>query len=133
MAVLGIDFGQRRIGLALSEGFLTRPYLTLKNDKNFFRHLEEICTREGVKKIVIGLPEGKNQAKVKVFGEKIKKTVNLPTFFVSEVMSTREALTRLIQSGRSKKDRKKMLDASAAAIILESYLNQDQSRTKDEV
>lgn len=130
MAVLGIDFGQRRIGLALSEGFLARPYTLLKNDKNFLTRLKEICAREEVEKIIIGLPEGKNQAEIKKFAKKIQKKTGLPIFFVSEVMSTRQALTRLIQSGRSKKYRQKTIDASSAAVILESYLSQSQSDRK---
>jgi len=125
MAVLGIDFGQRRIGLALSEGFLARPYNVLKNDQDFFNQLKDICRKEAVKKVVIGLPEGKNKTKVKKFAEEVEKSVGLPTFFVSEIMSSKEAQKRLIQAGRSRKYRRSQIDAVSAAVILESYLNQD--------
>jgi len=126
MAVLGVDFGQRRIGLALSEGFLARPYDVLQNDQNFFSRLKAICVREAIEKIVLGLPEGENQAKVKKFAKEVKNKVDLPIFFVSEVMSSKEAQKRLIQSGRSRKYRRSVIDAASAAVILESYLNQNQ-------
>lgn len=130
MSILGIDFGQRRCGIALSAGVLAQPYALLKNDGNFFIHLKEICIKENVERIVIGLPEGKNQREVRKFAKMVKKETKLPISFVSEVMSTQQALARLIQSQRSKKYRKKAVDAVSAAVILESYLSEFDSNKK---
>jgi len=123
MAILGIDFGQRKIGLALSEGFFAEPYGVLKNDRNFFGKLKTICKNEEIKKIVIGLPEGENRSKVKKFAEEVERKIKVPVFLTSEVMSTKEAQEKLIQSGRTKKSRRQLIDAASAAVILESYLN----------
>jgi putative Holliday junction resolvase len=133
MAILGIDYGQSHIGLAFSEGLLARPYKVLKNDRNFLAQLKKICQSQEIGEIVLGLPEGKSQREIKKFARKVEEQTRLPVFLVSEVMSTREALARLIQSQRSKKYRKKTIDASSAAVILESYLNQAQPKEKDEI
>jgi len=72
---------------------------------------------------VIGLPEGENRSKVKKFAEEVERKIKVPVFLTSEVMSTKEAQEKLIQSGRTKKSRRQLIDAASAAVILESYLN----------
>lgn len=129
--ILGIDFGTRRVGVALSDdaGTMAFPHATLDADNNIIEKIRALCEREGVGKIVIGLPQAPGSmsdtamtARVRAFGESLKK-IGLPIEFESEFFSTGEAK----DSGATKKEH---IDASAAAIILQSYLERRKNMVR---
>lgn len=132
MRFLGVDYGSKRIGLAISdeEGLLAFPYLTCETEqlkKGRYRQLKEICKKEKVEKIVIGLPisfSGKEEQQardVRGFAQDLKEEIDLPVEFENEVLTTELAKRHF--KGRGYKNVKVKLDASAAAIILQSYLD----------
>lgn len=128
MAILSIDYGEKRIGLALGEiGGLVQTLEVLKNNKNAVSKIKEICERLAVKEIIIGVPfnsEGRvgyAARKVKRFAKNLKEEIALPVIFVDEVFTSEKALSLAIQSGKKKKDRK-YLDSISAAILLQEYL-----------
>lgn len=121
MKYLGIDFGTKRIGIAVSDngGILAFPHAVVENNEKFFERLREIVKKEGTKKIVVGMPKalsGKETAmtmRVKDFIEKLKRE----GFIVveeDEIFSTKIA---------KENAREDMRDASAAALILQQYLD----------
>ncbi len=123
MRYLGIDYGQKKIGLALSdpEGRIAFPHSTA-------RTLEEaaaIATREGVGAVVIGLPipfRGRPSAQtraVRAFAARLERALQLPMAFENEVFTTKLA-ERHTAKGKA--------DASAAALILQSYLDKHHAR-----
>jgi len=132
MRILGIDYGSKRIGLAISdeEGLLAFPYLTCETEKlkkERYNLLKEICKKESVEKIVIGLPisfSGKEEQQARDtrgFAQDLKEALNLPVEFENEVLTTELAKRHF--KGMGYKHVKVKLDASAAAIILQSYLD----------
>lgn len=131
--ILGIDYGRRRLGLALSDegGILASPldvYSRRKLDQDlaFLTHLIE--ERE-VKKIVLGLPLNMNGSlgemarEVLSFVDTLKEKTDLPVDTFDERLTTAEAERVLIQADLSRKRRKTLHDSLAAVLILQGYLD----------
>jgi putative Holliday junction resolvase len=123
MKYIGIDYGTKRIGLATSDdgGRMAFPLRVILNSRSVVPHIVKICKDEGVETIVIGESlDFKNthnaiMRQITPFSEELKTASGLPVVFMNEVLSSREA-THI--QGDNKEN-----DASAAAIILQSYLN----------
>ena len=130
MRHLGIDFGSRKIGLALSDeaGTMGFPYGIVPNDRNLLANLVALIDKERVEAIVMG--ESLNfsgernpvMAEAAALAETLKDETGLPLFFEPEILTTQEAL-RDPEGVRMKGG---AVDAQAAALILTGYL----SRTK---
>lgn len=129
--IMGIDFGDSRIGIALSDplGIMASP-LTIITRTEETRDIEaiiDIIHQNEVGRIIMGLPIsmdgtiGKQAEKVKQFAAKLDKRVDIPVEFKDERLSTVVA-KNLVQEVR-KTDRKTRYDAAAAALILQSYLD----------
>lgn len=141
MRAIGIDFGEKRIGVALSDatGMLARPWRTLARETDetavaevaaIVRALE--AEAEGLATIVVGLPlrlDGSPHPltmRVRAFVEALRRRVGQPIVFQDERLSSREADARLALRERDWRKRKRLLDSAAAAVILQDYL--DSSR-----
>jgi putative Holliday junction resolvase len=137
--ILGIDVGRRRIGLAISDTTrtLARPLTTLRVGdedgpdrvaKEIVRLAEE---EDGLSAIVVGMPfrlDGTPSGQtvhVTRFIEALKSRTALPVFEEGERLTSREAESRLAVRERDWRKRKARLDAAAAAIILQDYLDRD--------
>lgn len=126
MRLLGIDYGLKRVGIALSDesGVFAFPHSVLKNDKNLLKNVVDICIKEGVKNIVIGESldyKGKCNPimeEVDLFKNMLEKELNVPVIFENETLTSAEA--------ERTQGKGKMLDASAAAIILKSYIDRNR-------
>jgi len=119
MKILGVDWGEKRIGLAIAEGSLAEPLGVVDSVEK----LLEIAKKEGVERIVLGLPEGRHEKKVKELGRRLEKELGVEVVLRGEVLSTETALKVAIEVGRGKKARR-ALDALAAAILLQEYLDE---------
>jgi len=127
MRFLGIDFGTRKIGLAISdeEGNMAFPYSVVLVDQHLLDTVATIIQKENIGGVVIG--ESRNfkgeenplMQKVHTFKAEIEKELSIPIYFEPEVLSSQEA--KRIQ-GNVKK-----LDASAATIILQSFLDKQHN------
>ena len=132
MRYLGIDFGLRRIGLALSdpEGRMAFPCLTLTRQSvdQDFQRLEELIAREGVQALVVGLPLGLDgqetltTRQARNFANKLGARTGLPLHLVNEALTSAQADEELKSAGLSAIKRKAVLDQQAAVIILRSHL-----------
>ena len=124
---MGIDYGEKRIGIALSddEGTMAFPRSVIQNDKRAIEIIIALVKSEKVESIVVGESKNNNGEKntifdaSKVFAEKLSDITGIPFLFEPELYTSAEA-ERL----QGKND---MLDASAAAIILKSYLDKKQN------
>ena len=130
MRILGIDYGTKRVGLALSDATATiaSPYRVLINDETLLNELALIIKEEEIKTIVLGLPKHMNNDLSATAGEAFKLEIELIKLGVSVVMqderrSTVEAERIMIEAGSNRKERKKQIDALAATIILQTYLD----------
>lgn len=124
MTILGIDFGRRYIGLAVSSGLIPEPLKVIVNKKGVFETIKKVVERYGVEKIILGLPEGILQKEIYRFGKELNSRLKLPVSYVSEVYTTKEAQEKSIEQGKKRKKRKVKSHALAAALILESYLRE---------
>ena len=130
---MGIDFGLARIGIALSDDtkFLATPFETYKRkgEELDIQHLIEIIKAKNVDEIVCGLPmnmAGEEQEiaiKTRTFMEKLKELTNITIEFVDERLSSLMAEEMLKETERDWQKRKEKLDAVAASIILQDYLD----------
>lgn len=119
MKILGVDWGEKRIGLAIAEDGLAEPLGVISS----VEELIELAKNQKVEKIVLGLPEGKHEKQVRELGRRLEKELGVEVVFRSEVLSTEAALKVAIKAGKGKKDRRE-LDAIAAAILLQEYLDE---------
>lgn len=122
MKYLGIDFGLRRIGLAISEGDLASPWriLEVKNFSDALQKISSIIKAGHFQKIVVGLPEGKMNKNVVGFVAALKKRgFEVETF--EETLSSKRALEVMIEQGINREKRRHE-DAYSAAEILQNYL-----------
>ncbi len=129
--VLGIDYGDTRIGLALSDPMqiITKPFVTLKNNEEFLDELKKIINEKKVEAVVVGYPVGmkgqvtKQTEKVEVFIEKLKSTLEIEIVKIDERLSSVSAENILRQQGVKTGYNKSMIDDTSAAIILQEYLD----------
>jgi putative Holliday junction resolvase len=139
MRALGIDYGRRRIGLALSDasGTLARPWKCVPGAANVAQAARALAgeiaeaARDGapVEVIVLGLPRRLNgepteqTGHVRALADHLRAMVALPLVFQDERLSSREAEALLARNERDWRKRKALLDAMAAAVILQDYLD----------
>jgi len=137
MRILGIDFGERRVGVAVSDptGTLASPLPTLKRragKRPPFAALEALAAEHGVGALVVGLPltpggeESDWTRTVREVGETLARRTGLPVHFVDERFTSVRAqrAVRSIGLPRSKREEKGRVDAAAAVLILQSWLDQ---------
>lgn len=133
MKAMGIDFGMARIGIAFSDDtkFLASPFLTYKRkgDEIDVKYFQNLIKEKQVDEIVCGLPmnmAGEEQEiakKTREFMEKVTQNLNAKLVFVDERLSSVLAEEMLMETERDWKKRKEKLDAVAASIILQDYLD----------
>jgi putative holliday junction resolvase len=132
MRLLGIDYGDNRIGLSISDELASfaHPYRTLQRDTKVFHEIRQIVERERITGIVIGLPKnmdgtlGQSAAKAKAFGDELARVIlAINIVFWDERLTTIEAQRALHAAGKNAKQSRKMIDQVAAQILLQSYLD----------
>jgi putative holliday junction resolvase len=136
MRSLGLDVGDKRIGVALSDplGILASPLLVIERGENNaeLAAIADLVKRHAVNRIIVGLPQsmdgsiGLQAEKVKAFAGKLKEVAPVPVEFRDERLTTVVAKRMMEEAGVKKPARNKRIeyDAAAAAIILQSYLNE---------
>jgi putative Holliday junction resolvase len=130
--IIGLDHGSRRIGVAIGDTETGMAFArTAIQRRNLDRDLAlvgELCTTEGVERVVIGLPlnmdgsEGAQAAQVRAFGERLA-VIGLEIVYEDERLSTWEAGERLAEVGRKARRGSGELDSTAARVILQQYLD----------
>jgi putative holliday junction resolvase len=131
--LLGLDVGDRRIGLAISDplhitaaGLETIARENLQND---VQRIADVARRHNVKEIIIGMPlnvdgsQGEQAAKVIAFGKKLATTTGIPIIYEEERLSTVSAIRTLTVQGIKTAHKKELADMQAAAILLQKYLD----------
>ncbi len=125
MKIIGIDWGESKIGLAKAEGSLAEPLVVVKP-----ADLKKILLVEKPELIIVGISENQSAQKARDFGTKLQEKLGIKVEFVDETLSTVEAQIRSREAGIGRQKRRGMEDAYAAAILLQNYLdNHVSSRT----
>ena len=133
---LGIDFGTKRVGLALSDrsNMIASPYKTLNyvSEKDLINQLETIISKNDIEILVLGLPinmKGEDTAqtmKVRNFKE-ILSTLRIPIVYEDERLSSVSAINSLMLQNVKTGHNKPEIDKTAAAIILQQYLDKNSN------
>jgi putative Holliday junction resolvase len=132
---LAIDYGTKRVGTALTDPLkmIAQPYLVLANDRQLLSNIEKIIKEKNISRIILGNPitlSGQPalaaQAVVQ-FAERLRTIVgDIPIVLRDERMTTAEAEKALISTGMRRENRKQTIDAIAASLLLQGYLQEQQ-------
>ncbi len=131
---LGLDVGNRRIGVAVSDelGLTAQPVLTLeriKSKREVLRSLARLCRKLGVAGIVVGNPlhlsgeASPRSVKTQAFAAELGQLTALPIHLWDERLTTREAHEILYTAGRDRQKHRKVVDQVAATLILQSFID----------
>ncbi len=133
MRILGIDHGERRVGLALSDedGRIAQPLSTVprRDPKVLLTDLAEIVREREVSRIVVGLPlmldgrEGASARRARRFAERLEETTGVTVELWDERLTTVAAQRALGEAGVKRAGQRAMVDRVAAALLLQSYLD----------
>ena len=135
MKYLGIDYGTKRVGLAISDetGVFAFPYKIISNNMELVDTIHNVCGEEEVSAIVLGESNdlsgkpNKVMGSIEEFKRNIEAELDLPVYFQKEFMTTVEARGRsgkeVNNAKKVKKGEQNQADASAAALILQRYLD----------
>jgi putative Holliday junction resolvase len=131
MAIIGLDVGDRRIGIALAEGRLAVPVDVIQRagGENDIKQIADIVCEYDAELIVIGLPRSMDgtighQADVVLeFAGLLSNFTDIPIEMCDERLTTVMAERLLQESGTKRKKRKENIDAMAAAVILQAYID----------
>ncbi|HLH74180.1 MAG TPA: Holliday junction resolvase RuvX [Chloroflexota bacterium] len=130
---MALDVGDRRIGVAISDpsGLIARPLTVIARRSNLqaAETIRELAERNGVELVVVGVPlqeenhGGLQAIKTLAFARFLRKQISLPIETWDERFSTADAEREMIAQGIRRSRRREMLDAAAAAVILDDWLN----------
>ncbi|MBN2096017.1 Holliday junction resolvase RuvX [Candidatus Peregrinibacteria bacterium] len=130
---LAIDYGDRRVGLAISDFdkqiAFPRDFLEYKKTDELIDQIKIFCREGQIIKVIVGLPVemdgtmGERVIKTYEFGDKLKKAIHpTPVEYFDERLTTKEATRKLHQQGIKEREQKGQKDMVSAQIILEAYL-----------
>jgi len=122
MKLLGIDYGKRKIGIAVADGNLSKPLKVIRINSflDAADKIKRLVADLGIEKIVVGISEGKMSKECIEFA----KLLGADTF--DETLSTQDAQNLSILAGIKRKKRRNMEDAYAASIILQGYIDSNE-------
>lgn len=138
MKIMGLDYGDRRIGVAVSDvfGWTAQGVETIERRKEGeeFHRISELAKEHEVEAIVVGLPKNMNGSIgprgeiCMAFAEDLRSKLNLPVHLWDERLTTVSAHRTLLEADVSRKKRKDVVDKMAAGLILQNYLDSMSKR-----
>lgn len=138
MRILALDVGDRRIGVAISDesGLLARSLEVVIRDGTDFERIARLIEENDVGSLLVGCPRnmdssyGDQASKVEAYVDGLLKRIDIPVKFWDERLSTVEAHRIMIKQGHRTSSHRKWIDAVAAAVILQDYLDSGKGREK---
>ncbi len=145
MRIMGLDFGSRTVGVAISDSLLLTAQgveIIRRKEENKLRQtlarIEELIVENEVEEIVLGLPKNMNDTEgvrvelTKEFKEKLERRTGLPVIFWDERLTTVAADKTMMEAGIRRENRKDYVDMIAATLILQGYLDRRNNEKKKE-
>ncbi|MBW4839246.1 MAG: Holliday junction resolvase RuvX [Paenibacillaceae bacterium] len=133
MKIMGLDYGDRRIGVAVSDslGWTAQGLETIerRREGSEFERIAELVKQHEVEEIVVGLPKNMNgtigpRGEIcMAFAEELRSRLGLPVHLWDERLTTVSAQRTLLEADVSRKKRKGVVDKMAASLILQNYLD----------
>jgi putative Holliday junction resolvase len=129
VSILAIDLGTRRIGIAVSDsGVVATPHSVMRNEGDVIAKLEHLARELEAESFVVGIPRrthaAANDQKYRDFADQLRQRTCKPVVLWDESLSTVEAAERLRAGGRTRREAQKDIDMHAAAVILQSWLDE---------
>lgn len=118
MNLLAIDYGTKRIGLAISIKDIITPIDAIKNDSQKFDQIKQVINQYQIEKVYVGISEGDFAVLTKEFVKELQNMLILNIETIEEAVSTIEANQIFLENKNKKKDYKKLIDSISAAVIL---------------
>ncbi len=144
MRVIGLDYGTKTVGVAVSDELMltAQPYETIERKspgklRQTLAEIERIITKYNCGRIVLGYPknmnntEGERVRATEEFKESLERRTGLEVILWDERLTTVEAERILMESGVRRENRKQYIDKMAAAVILQNYLDREKNRTEN--
>jgi len=125
MTILALDYGDQRVGVAISRVGLAEPLSVLPNDEQLFANIRQICEQEKVEVVLLGLSEKETAEKTKKFGQKLTDFLtglDLEIIYTDETLSSKQARMKLAQAQTKQSKRFGPIDHYAAAVFLQEWL-----------
>ena len=145
MRIMGLDFGSRTVGVAISDSLLLTAQgveIIRRKEENKLRQtlarIEELIVANEVEEIVLGLPKNMNDTEgvrvelTKEFKEKLERRTGLPVVLWDERLTTVAADKTMMEAGIRRENRKDYVDMIAATLILQGYLDRRNNEKKKE-
>ncbi|MBQ8233769.1 MAG: Holliday junction resolvase RuvX [Lachnospiraceae bacterium] len=146
MRIMGLDFGSKTVGVAISDALLLTAQgveIIRRKEENKLRQtlarIEELIVEYEVEEIVLGLPKHMNATEgVRVeltqeFKEKLERRTGLPVYFWDERLTTVAADKIMMEAGIRREHRKEHVDRIAATLILQGYLDRRNMRKEETI
>ena len=129
MAIIGIDYGARRIGIAVSEsGVLATPHSVLANEGDVLEQIAALGREVDAELFVVGIARRargtEGERRFRDFADQLRQKTCRAVVLWDEALSSVEATQKLRAAGRNRRDAERDLDMHAAAVILQSYLDE---------
>jgi len=130
--LMGIDYGDKRIGIALSDELkiIASPYkVIINNGDNIFDEILREIKENNVEALIVGMPlsmsggDTKQTIKVREFVDKLKKVIDIGIFIIDERLTTAEAMRTMHFKGEKIRHNKHKVDMISASLILQTYLD----------
>lgn len=142
MRVLAIDLGQRRVGVAVTDGTgrIALPLITLDKQRKLsdrLRRLIRLGEQHQVSRFVVGLPvemsgrEGEAAAAARAFAERLSARSGKPVDLVDERLTTVQAERALRAAGADARTRREVIDQASACVILQAWLEREAARVRE--
>lgn len=136
--MLGLDLGERRIGVAISDemGLIASPLTMIPRNGPVASDVRRLIAQYGIVRLIVGLPvslsgrEGPQAVSIRTYAESIRAEIDVPLDYWDERMTTSIAEQHLIASGVRRDKRKQQVDAVAAAVMLQGYLDRERFRAE---
>lgn len=136
--LLGLDVGDKRIGIAVSDetALIATPLRVVKRGSGDRAEIDRLAREWNAERLIVGLPtglsgrEGPQAASVRVYADALAAALDLPLVYWDERLTTAIAERALIEAGHRRAQRKERIDAVAAAVILQSFLDAARFRQR---
>ena len=134
--ILGIDYGEKRVGVAWSDpfGVIAYPQPFLSNGPNLLSQIKRLIEAHALIRIVVGLPKNRfgqptqQTIKVETFVSSLRSQLSIPIELINEAYSTQAASKQLYETGKNAKNQRQIIDSQAAAFFLQGYLDRMKSK-----
>jgi putative Holliday junction resolvase len=136
--LMGLDVGSRRVGVAISDelGIVASPVGFVQPGPNDRAEFAKLVRTNGITRMIVGIPknmagkEGPQAKEVRAYAEALASDLDLPLTYWDERFTTIIAERNLISGGRSRQQRRTEIDAAAAAVMLQGYLDHQASQRR---